>query len=391
MNNQKLQYLLSQKEGPKLDFKAKLNLKTASGKKELAKDIIAIANSQGGRGYLIIGVEDKTKKIIGVTPGTYDEERIQQVLTLRCDPPVNIRVEYLKHQETYVCVITIFRSYKKPHQMLQTGAFYIRRGSTTDVARRNEIASMLQRGGLINNEQMPVLRMGLDVYDEYLMKKYLTRLNLGDQYDNHELLANLGYIHYDRETDSFCPTIGGLLLFCETPQDYFPHLGIRIIDMLDVSKKVVHVKGNLFHLMDEASKYLRALEVNYPIVAIEEAIFNAVLHRDYFDNSRDILVYLSHKKVVVSSPGAIFGREKVDNIVHQFNTKRRNNWLYHQMLTLDEKRRFIKMGTGLQYIKQHLKPYGRVQILNLRKIDLFKVVMPGIEGLSKAEVENEQE
>lgn len=391
MNKQKLQYLLSQKEGPKLDFKAKLNLKTASGKKELAKDIIAIANSQGGRGHLIIGVEDKTKKIIGVTPGTYDEERIQQVLTLRCDPPVNIRVEYLEHEQKHVCVITIFRSYKKPHQMLQTGAFYVRRGSTTDVARRDEIASMLQRGGLINNEQMPVLRMGLDVYDEYLMKKYLTRLNLGDQYGNYELLANLGYIHYDRDTDSFCPTIGGLLLFCETPQDYFPHLGIRIIDMLDASKKTVHLKGNLFRMMDEASKYLRALEVNYPIVAVEEAIFNAVLHRDYFDNSRDILVYLSHKKVVVSSPGSIFGREKVDNIVHQFNTKRRNNWLYHQLLTLDEKRRFIKMGTGLQYIKQHLKPYGRVQILNLRKIDLFKVVMPGIERLSKAEVKNEQE
>ncbi len=161
--------------------------------------------------------------------------------------------------------------------------------------------------------------------------------------------------------------------------------------MLDTSKKTVHLKGNLFCMMDEASKYLRALEVNYPIVAVEEAIFNAVLHRDYFDNSRDILVYLSHKKVVVSSPGSIFGREKVDNIVHQFNTKRRNNWLYHQLLTLDEKRRFIKMGTGLQYIKQHLKPYGRVQILNLRKIDLFKVVMPGIERLSKAEVKNEQE
>ncbi len=123
-------------------------MKTASGKKELAKDIIAIANSQGGRGHLIIGVEDKTKKIIGVTPGTYDEERIQQVLTLRCDPPVNIRVEYLEHEEKHVCVITIFRSYKKPHQMLQTGAFYVRRGSTTDVARRDEIASMLQRVGL---------------------------------------------------------------------------------------------------------------------------------------------------------------------------------------------------------------------------------------------------
>lgn len=391
MNSQKLQYLLSQEEGPKLDFKASLSLKTASGKKELAKDIIAIANSQGGRGYLVIGVEDKTKRIVGVTPGEYDEERIQQVLTLRCDPPINIRVEYLDVEDKHVCVITVFRSFKKPHQMLQTGAFYLRRGSTTDVARRNEIASMLQRGGLINNEQMPVLSMGLDVYDKDLVHKYLTRLNLGDQTDNYGLLANLGYIHYDRDTDSFCPTIGGLLLFCEKPQDYFPHLGIRIIDMLDVSKQTVHINGNLFKMMDDASKYLRALDVNYPIEAIEEAIFNAVLHRDYFDNSRDILVYLSHKKVVVSSPGAIFGREKVNNIIHQFDSRRRNNWLYHQMLTLDEKRRFIKMGTGLQFIKQELKPYGRVQILNLRKIDLFKVVMPGIEGLSKSEVDNEQE
>jgi len=391
MNSQKLQYLLSQEEGPKLDFKASLNLKTASGKKELAKDIIAIANSRGGRGYLVIGVEDKTKRIVGVEPGEYDEERIQQVLTLRCDPPINIRVEYIEVETQYVCIITVFRSFKKPHQMLQTGAFYLRRGSTTDVARRNEIASMLQRGGLINNEQMPVLSMGLDVYDNTLVKRYLSRLNLGDQTENYGLLANLGYIHYDRDTDSFCPTIGGILLFCETPQIYFPHLGIRIIDMLGVAKNTVHIQGNLFKMMDEASKYLRALNVKYPIEAIEEAIFNAVLHRDYFDNSRDILVYLSHKKIVISSPGAIFGREKVNNIVHQFDSKRRNNWLYHQMLTLDEKRRFIKMGTGLQFIKQELKPYGRVQILNLRKIDLFKVVLPGIEGLSKAEVENEQE
>ena len=37
-----------------------------SGKKELAKDICAIANSRGGRGYIVIGVEDKTKRIIGI-------------------------------------------------------------------------------------------------------------------------------------------------------------------------------------------------------------------------------------------------------------------------------------------------------------------------------------
>ena len=53
--------LLKREEGTKLDFKVKMDIVIESGKKELAKDICAIANSHGGRGYIVIGVEDKTK------------------------------------------------------------------------------------------------------------------------------------------------------------------------------------------------------------------------------------------------------------------------------------------------------------------------------------------
>ena len=42
-------------------FKALLSLKTESEKKELAKNVAAIANSKGGRGYIIFGIEDGTK------------------------------------------------------------------------------------------------------------------------------------------------------------------------------------------------------------------------------------------------------------------------------------------------------------------------------------------
>ncbi len=381
MNVQKLMTLLEQSEGPKLDFKEDMNLTVESGKKELAKDVIAIANSQGGRGYLVIGVKDKTKAIIGIEDGRYSEERIQQILSLRTEPPINVRVEYIDLVDQTVCVITIFRSYQKPHQMLQTGAFYIRRGSTTDVARREEIAAMLQRGGQIHTETIPLLRMSLDVYDQDLMNTYLARMNMPGQADNLPLLANLGYVHFDREGDSYCPTIGGMLLFCKEPQIYLPHLGIRIVDALHEGTSVTRLKGNVFSLMDQTSAYLNGLKTSYPVSAIEEAVFNAILHRDYFDNSRDILVYLSRGKVVVSNPGSIYGRERINNILYEYDTKRRNNWLYHQMLALDTKQRFIRAGTGLSTIKTKLKSHGRVRILNLRKIDLFKVVLPGIESI----------
>jgi len=50
MNKEKLLYLLTQNEGPKLDFKEDFNMDLHSKRSELSKDTIAMANSQGGRG-----------------------------------------------------------------------------------------------------------------------------------------------------------------------------------------------------------------------------------------------------------------------------------------------------------------------------------------------------
>ena len=91
MNKKKLLSLIQQREGTKLDFKLKIDISSESGKKELAKDVCAIANSKGGRGYLIIGVEDRTKRLVGINKlKALDEEKIQQVVSSRCEPPIPI-------------------------------------------------------------------------------------------------------------------------------------------------------------------------------------------------------------------------------------------------------------------------------------------------------------
>ena len=61
MDSKRLLSLIKKEEGVKLDFKLKLSLQSEGNKKELAKDVCAIANSRGGRGYIIIGVEDKRR------------------------------------------------------------------------------------------------------------------------------------------------------------------------------------------------------------------------------------------------------------------------------------------------------------------------------------------
>lgn len=378
MNLQKLEYLISREEGSKLDFKEQLDITTPSGKKELAKDIIAMANSNGSRGYIIIGVKDKTKELTGLESEKINEERIQQILGLRTNPPINVRVEYFDIDEKRICVITIFRSFKRPHQMIQNGAFYIRRGSTTDVARREEIADMFQKGGLINNEQIPLLNMTIDIYSTEIMASYLERMNLKGQENNHSLLCTLGFMHYDKYEDKLCPTIGGILLFCESPQRYIPSLGVKIFDNISGKKKVFQIDGNIFALIDKTMEHLSIHAAYYPIEAIEEALCNALLHRDYFDMTRSVVIHLRTDKVIISNPGSIFGNEQINNLYHQYNPRRRNGWLYEKIIQIDDHERFLKQETGMSYIKKLVKNVGPVRYINMEKINLFKVILPGI-------------
>ena len=62
MTIQKLEELISRSEYEKLDFKLDFNIDKESSKREFVKDVTAIANSKGGRGYIIFGVEDKKKE-----------------------------------------------------------------------------------------------------------------------------------------------------------------------------------------------------------------------------------------------------------------------------------------------------------------------------------------
>src|SRR5713101_7315311 len=66
LSSDKLQTLLQAPcETTHLDFKESLNLSTAQDRAKLAKHVLAMANSGGG--HIVIGVEDKTRRLVGVS------------------------------------------------------------------------------------------------------------------------------------------------------------------------------------------------------------------------------------------------------------------------------------------------------------------------------------
>jgi len=95
----KIRELQASGEKPNLDYKLRYDLKIDDVKNELAKDASAIANflyQTSGQGYLIIGINDDGI-IVGVNPRDYKEERIQQIISGRTDPPPIFTV----HQVAY--------------------------------------------------------------------------------------------------------------------------------------------------------------------------------------------------------------------------------------------------------------------------------------------------
>ncbi len=371
MDIKQLKYLLQKPEGPKLDFKEKLSLDLDSDKKEFTKDVCSIANSRGGRGYIIFGIQDKTKKVLGVELTNFDEEKLQQIIANRIDPVVPIRVETFEYMGKNIVVVTIFNSDQKPHQILYNGSFYIRRGSTTGVARIQEIADMLQERGIIYVENSIMKHLTMDALAQEKMKKllndYAEQFTEGQKY----LLQGLGIIKQDVSSGIYHPTMGGMLLFGKTPQTFLPHTGIKF----RYNNVIHYLKGTILEMLDESNKIIEEIlgGSGYPVHALEQAIENALVHRDYWDTTKEIEVNITKEKIEVINPGIMLS----SRAGYENNIVRRNPWLYERLLIIDDKKRYLKHGTGIEKIKQAFEYSPKIKFVNIYKYNLFKLILPG--------------
>ena len=381
MNSKKLISLIKKEEGPKLDFKLKIDLYTESGKKEFAKDVSAIANSKGGRGYLIIGVADKTKELVGLSDEeVFEEERVQQVVSSRCEPPIPVDVAFINIEGKKLGIITIYDGNQKPYQLKETGAFYIRRGSTTDIMRKQEILNLFEENLDITIETFPIMKSDAKLLDINLIESYFKKKNIIINDDNRSfLLESAGIIFMEKESREEKCTYGGLIVFSEVNSICISNNMIKIINKLDeISPKVTIIQGSLLTMIDKSEELLNGIIPKcYPVIAINEAIKNGVLYRDYTEMERVIEVRITKKSVVIESPGA--------RIVKNSSGKneeyiRRNMWIYEKLMLLDDKDIFVSDGRGFNRMKNSFKGKTKVGVkfINSKTENSFKVILPGV-------------
>lgn len=133
--------LIKTGEGARIEFKQELKIASDPEKSEFAKDLSAMANTEGETGYIIFGVNDD-KQVLGVTRKRGIEESLIQISSSRITPPVNFEPIWIELSGVSVLVLQIPTNRSRPHWITRTRDVFIRRDRVVEKAYPEEIVSM---------------------------------------------------------------------------------------------------------------------------------------------------------------------------------------------------------------------------------------------------------
>lgn len=308
-----IEQMLAGHEGKTLEFKALL-----ASPEPFLKTVIAFANTAGGT--VLFGVEDRTRRVVGVADPLEVEARIANLVSDAIRPRLAPEIEIHSWRRTHLVAVRVFPSSLAPHYLralgLDQGAF-IRVGSTNRQADRAVLDEMRRMAANRCFDEEPLPDLDSEAIDFRAASELfapLRRLTARD-------LAVLGLT--TRHGGKTVPTVGGVLLFGRSRDERFPDAYLqagrfgandrtRILDTADI-------RVHLPRLLDEALAFLRKheaveLEISgarhrerwpVPIVALREAIINAVVHADYAQRGAPIRLAIFNDRIEVENPGLL--------------------------------------------------------------------------------------
>lgn len=374
-------------ESDRLEFKAGWNPEA------ILRTICAFANdfNNFGGGYIIIGIEEKDGKPV-FPPKGIDVEKIdtlQKELLRLCSylkPAYTPIISLENYQQKNILVIWVPGGQTRPYSAPSTLGkdkeyrYYIRKLSSTIVAKNEDLKELLSLAATvpfddrINHHAVPEdLKLPL-------IQSFLKEINSELLEDSRtmpfvDLCRQMAIV--DGGNEYLKPRNAGLLFFNDQPNKFFPYAQIDVVYFPDgeggdrIQEEIF--KGPLDHQLRSALRHIQNNFIteritkfphkaeaeriyNYPYVAIEEALVNAVYHRSY-EIREPIEVRITKECIrIVSHPGPDPSVTLTDIKTGKMVTRRyRNRRVGEFLKELD----FTEgRGTGIPKMTRALKANG---------------------------------
>ena len=350
MTKSELLELIANRENSGVEFKSD-DLRP----EQLAKEIVALANLQGGR--ILLGVEDDGT-ITGIRRDNLEHWVMDTVFGRKVHPMILPFYEEIQiDEQRRVAVISLTQGTTKPYVVRHNDReeIYVRVGSTSGLATREQQARLFALGGMLHAELLPVSGSALSDLSRERLEDYLTAIvrdnkipSSGDEW--HERLCGLGFMAERQEGLPIC-TIAGLVLFGYRPRRLLRQAGIRWMafrggerayDALDDrvldgpvialwqetsgGGREIAEKGLIEILTDTMRPFVseepgelqesmrRERRWHYPLEALRESIVNGIVHRDWTRNE-ELEVVRHADRLEVTSPGALPNTMTVNKMI----------------------------------------------------------------------------
>ncbi|RZN40348.1 MAG: transcriptional regulator [Methanosarcinales archaeon] len=354
----------------------------------LAAEVCAFSNSNGGN--IIVGVSDDGK-IIGLAKEEIHKLNawVSSTCSQKIDPQVNVTTQNTKYLDKIIMVISIPRGSNKFY-MANGKDIWVKVGADTRRAKREEIRRLLQSSGHLYADETPVENtnlsdINLDVFKsfyEHRTCEKLEELNIPLE----KIMSNLKLM------DDGKLTLAGLLVFGKKPEEKKPQFVIKAVLFPGNSPAVSKYKdsrdisGSIPKIFEAARSFLinnlRWIQkeqhfnttgiLEIPQIALEEALINAIVHRNYFISS-NIRIFIFDNRVEIISPGALPNTVNVESIKMGIHIER--NPILVSMLKDIEGIPYRGIGTGIRRIMRECKNVGiTVDFTEEKDNEQFKVI-----------------
>lgn len=345
---------------------------------ELAERICGLVNAQGG--YIIMGVQDGTLKLVGVndTGAAIDTilratRQLQPAMQLVAVEPQIVTLDGKK-----IVVASVPPSDGPVYQA--GGVFWVRRGTHTIPLTYAEIQTLGHERGALSWELLPSRNATLENIDLAKVREYLTRRSSRRQLLNrlenlNEVLVALGCAVKTAQGE-IRPTNAGMLFFGLDPQLHLPQSEVVCVLFKDevgvggyLDRKIL--TGNLKELIDQTEAFLEEnLKVGakiegwkrvdlpeYPVEALREAVVNAIIHRDYSKEGEIVRVFKYSDRIEVRSPGALLPGITTDLMQKGLVGSKLRNQVLGNLLR-DLPGYFERIGSGIRFMLEETRHMG---------------------------------
>ena len=342
--------------------------------KDIKKEIIAFANTNGGKIY--IGIDDNGN-IIGIDNIDDNFQSLTGMINEGIKPSLikYTQIKTEKYDNKDVIVIDIQSGPNKPYYLsdkgLKPSGVYLRHGSSSIQVSDEIIRKMIFEHASLRFEEMISKNQNLSF--EYLEKKFKDN-DLNFEENKYKLLNIIN------EGNKY--TNLGLLLSDQCSYTSAIFNGTNKIEFRDIREFVGSVLKQVddifeyFELFNKISGKIMGLKRidtrDYPEYSLREALLNAVIHRSYYFDS-SIMVTLYDDKFEIISMGGLIDGITMKEIFKGVSSSRNPN-----LVNIFYRFGYVEsFGTGIGRIMDSYAQYDRKPIFDATE-NTFSITLPNI-------------